>query len=93
MLPLTYDYSTKVKEDGKKCVYKFAFIASQCSLTANQAFYERLYRRHFMKFCHYFTFLFFENKATSSGVIRDAVKNKFLKMNINVYEVLCIYKL
>ena len=48
----------------RKCVYKYAFISSQCSVTTNQTIYERLYRRHFLKFCRYCTCLFFENKAT-----------------------------
>ena len=33
-------------------------------MTTNQTIYERLYRRHFLKFCRYCTCLFFENKAT-----------------------------
>ena len=31
----TRHFFTNVRNDGRKCVYKFAFISSQCSVTAN----------------------------------------------------------
>ena len=51
-------FFTSVRKDGRKCVYKFAFISSQCSVTANQTVYKRLCMRHFVKFCRHFTCLF-----------------------------------
>ena len=56
-------YPGFIEFNGRKCIYKFAFVSNQCSVSANQMVYQRLYRRHFMKFCRYFTCLFFENKA------------------------------
>ena len=38
-------------------------------MTANQTIYERLYRRDFVKFSRYFTWLFLGNRATLSVVV------------------------
>ena len=59
VLALARDFCTNLRKYGRKYGYKFAFISSQCSVIANQTISERLYKCHFVKYCRYFTYLFF----------------------------------